>query len=171
MAISPKWVLVAVDLDGTLIPGTTASLHLADWIGHRPVIEEPERRFAAGEINSAAVADGDAPYYAGHTIDEVTAVMASAPCIDDIHDGIQSLKGRGVSALICTLAWSFAAQCFGDHFGFAGVSGTVMQAATDGKLSGRVEKYFEPEDKVEYLRDFCTANGMSMDKVVAIGDG
>jgi phosphoserine phosphatase len=171
MAIAPKWALVAVDLDGTLIHGTTACLHLGDWIGHRPVIEELERRFAAGEITNAAVADGDAPHYAGHTIDEVAAVMASAPCIDDIDEGIRSLQGRGVSAVISTVSWSFAAQCLADQFGFVGVSGTVMQVADDGILSGRVERYFEPEDKVRYLRDFCTLNGMSMDQVVAIGDG
>jgi phosphoserine phosphatase len=111
MAISPKWAVVAVDLDGTLIHGTTASLHLGDWIGHRLVIENLERRFAAGEIDSAAVADGDASYYRGRTIDQVAAVMASAPCIDDIRDGVQRLNERGVSAVICTVAWSFAAQC------------------------------------------------------------
>src|SRR3954451_12808322 len=65
MAASAKWAVVAVDLDGTLIHGTTASLHLAEWIGHRAVVEELERRFAAGEILSSDVADGDAPHYEG----------------------------------------------------------------------------------------------------------
>ncbi len=46
MGTSQRWAVVAVDLDGTLIHGTTASLHLGEWIGHRAVIEELERRFA-----------------------------------------------------------------------------------------------------------------------------
>ena len=171
MTRSPKWAIVAVDLDGTLIRGTTASLHLGDWLGHRPVIEELERRFTAGEIDSAAVADGDAPFYMGRTIDQIAAVMASAPCIDDIHDGVERLNERGVSAVICTVAWSFAAQSLADHFGFAGVSGTAMRVGDDGKLSGQITKYFEPSDKVEYLRELCAAKGVSMDQVVAIGDG
>ena len=43
MGASPKWAVVAVDLDGTLIHGTTASLHLGEWIGHRAIIEELPR--------------------------------------------------------------------------------------------------------------------------------
>src|SRR5439155_4540946 len=55
MGTSQKWAVVAVDLDGRLSHGTTASLHLGEWIGHRAVIEELERRFAEGEIDSADV--------------------------------------------------------------------------------------------------------------------
>jgi hypothetical protein len=68
MGRSQKWAVVAVDLDGTLIRGTTACLHLGEWIGHRAVMEELERRFAEGEIDSADVADRDAPYYEGRSI-------------------------------------------------------------------------------------------------------
>ena len=48
MGTSQRWAVVAVDLDGTLIHGTTACLHLGEWIGHRAVIEELEDRFSAG---------------------------------------------------------------------------------------------------------------------------
>ncbi len=169
MGTSQKWAVVAVDLDGTLIHGTTASLHLGEWIGHRAVIEELERRFAAGEIDSADVADGDAPYYKGRSIAEVADAMAGA--IDDIHEGVEQLASRGVDVLLCTLAWSFAAQCVADRFGFAAVSGTVMQVDGDGILAGRVAQYFEPEDKVAFLRDYCESRDLSMNQVVAIGDG
>ena len=165
------WGVVAVDLDGTLIIGTTACLHLGDWIGHRRVIEELERRFALGEIDSAAVADGDAPYYAGLTVDDVTLAMASVPCISDIDEGVRCLNRDGISALICTVSWTFAAKCLADRFGFVAVSGTVMGVDGVGRLSGRVERYFEPEDKVAFVRDYCSANGVGLDQVVAIGDG
>jgi phosphoserine phosphatase len=171
MGVSGGWAVVAVDLDGTLIHGTTACLHLGDWIGHRPIIEDLERRFAAGEITSADVADGDAPYYKGRSLAAVAAVMACAPCIDDISGGVERLKNRGVDALLCTVTWSFAAQCLADRFGFAAVSGTVMHMDHKGILSGRVAQYFEPEDKVLFLREFCDSRGASMDQVVAIGDG
>ena len=171
MGNSQKWAVVAVDLDGTLIHGTTASLHLGEWIGHRAVIEELERRFAEGEIDSADVADGDAPYYKGRSIAEVADAMAGAPCIDDIHEGVEQLASRGVDALLCTVTWSFAAQCVADRFGFSAVSGTVMYVDGDGILAGRVAQYFEPEDKVAFLRDYCKSRDLSMNQVVAIGDG
>ena len=171
MATSQKWAVVAVDLDGTLIHGTTASLHLGAWIGHLAVIEALERRFAAGEIASADVADGDAPYYAGRSIAEVVDAMAEAPCIDDIRAGVEQLASRGVDALLCTVAWSFAAQCVADRFGFSAVSGTVMHVDGDGILAGRVAQYFEPQDKVAFLRDYCESRDLRMNQVVAIGDG
>lgn len=171
MGASPKWAVVAVDLDGTLIHGTTASLHLGEWIGHRAVIEELERRFAEGEIDSADVADGDARYYKGRSVAEVADAMAGAPCIDDIHEGVEQLASRGVDALLCTVTWSFAAQCVADRFGFSAVSGTVMHVDRNGILAGRVAQYFEPEDKVAFLRDYCESRDLSMNQVVAIGDG
>jgi phosphoserine phosphatase len=171
MGKARNWAVVAVDLDGTLIHGTTASLHLGDWIGHRPVIEELERRFAKGEIDSADVADGDAPYYEGRSIAEVAEVMAAAPYIDDIGEGVEQLASRGIDALLCTVTWSFAAQCVADRFGFASVSGTVMHVGGDGVLAGRVAQYFEPEDKVAFLRDYCESRDLGMDQVIAIGDG
>jgi len=38
-------------------------------------------------------------------------------------------------------------------------------------LEGRVARYFEPEDKVAFLREYCESRRLSMHKVVAIGDG
>jgi phosphoserine phosphatase len=171
MGTSQRWAVVAVDLDGTLIHGTTACLHLGAWIGHRAVIEELERRFSAGEIASADIADGDAPHYRGRSIADVAEAMHQAPCIDDIHEGVEHLASRGVDALLCTVTWTFAAQCVADRFGFSAVSGTVMHVDGDGVLAGRVARYFEPEDKVAFLRDYCESHELSMHEVVAIGDG
>jgi len=165
------WAVVAVDLDGTLIHETTACLHLGEWLGHRAVIEDLERRFAGGEIASADIADQDAPYYEGRSIAEVADAMTSAPCIDDIGEGVGQLAARGVDALLCTVTWTFAAQCVADRFGFSAVSGTVMHVDEDGMLAGRVAKYFEPEDKVAFLRDYCAAHDVGLHQVVAIGDG
>ena len=146
-------------------------MHLGEWIGHRAVIEELERRFTEGEIDSADVADRDAPYYKGRSIAEVAEAMTRAPCIDDIREGVEQLASRGVDALLCTVTWSFAAQCVADQFGFSAVSGTVMHVDGDGILAGRVAQYFEPEDKVAFLRDYCESRDLSMNQVVAIGDG
>jgi hypothetical protein len=39
------------------------------------------------------------------------------------------------------------------------------------RSAGRVAQYFEPEDKVSFLRDYCELRDLSMNQVVAIGDG
>ena len=97
--------------------------------------------------------------------------MSQAPCIDDIHEGVEHLASRGVDALLCTVTWTFAAQCVADQFGFSAVSGTVMHVDGDGVLAGRVARYFEPEDKVAFFREYCESRELSMHEVVAIGDG
>ena len=63
------------------------------------------------------------------------------------------------------------AQCVADQFGFSAVSGTVMHVDGDGVLAGRVAQHFEPEDKVAFLRAYCESRDLSMNQVVAIGDG
>src|SRR5207247_1902026 len=94
-----------------------------------------------------------------------------APGIEELRGGVEQLASRGVDALLCTVTWSFAAQCVADQFGFSAVSGTVMHVDGDGILAGRVAQYFEPEDKVAFLRDYCESRNVSMNQVVAIGDG
>ena len=73
--------------------------------------------------------------------------------------------------MLCTVTWTFAAQCVADRFGFSAVSGTVMHVDGDGILAGRVARYFEPEDKVAFFRDYCESRDLGMHQVVAIGDG
>ena len=97
--------------------------------------------------------------------------MAGVPCIDDIRAGVEQLAARGVDAVLCTVAWTFAAQCVADRFGFSAVSGTVMHVDKDGLLAGQVAQYFEPEDKIFFLRDYCESRGITMNQIVAIGDG
>lgn len=164
------WAVVAFDMDGTLIRGTTACLHLAGWIGHTEVIGDLERRYIAGEIDNAAVADGDAIHYAGLTIEDIAVRMGSVPCIDGIEQGIRLLDERGVVPVIATVSWDFAARCLADRYGFAAVSGVQMEQR-GGRLTGRVAAHFERADKVAFVREVCARHGVTMDSVVAIGDG
>jgi phosphoserine phosphatase len=46
-----------------------------------------------------------------------------------------------------------------------------MHVDGDGRLAGRVARYFEPEDKVVFLEDYCERRCLDMAQVVAIGDG
>jgi hypothetical protein len=48
--------VVAFDLDGTLLRGTTVSLLLAQWLGQAEEISELERAFQAHEISNSVVA-------------------------------------------------------------------------------------------------------------------
>ncbi|PZS32534.1 MAG: haloacid dehalogenase [Pseudonocardiales bacterium] len=165
------WRLVVADLDGTLVTGTTACVHLDDWIGHGPVIDDLERRFASGEISNTQVAESYAPYYRDIALPEATAVMARIASLDDIALGVSLLSKRGIEAVIATVSWSFAAQALADLWGFTRVRGADLEVDDATRLfTGRVSRHCEPEDKVTFVAEQCQRLGVGLDQVVAIGD-
>jgi phosphoserine phosphatase len=164
--------LVVADLDGTLVTGTTACVHLDDWIGHGPVIEDLERRFASGEITNTQVAESYAPFYRDIALADATAVMAQIPSLDDIALGVSLLGRRGIEAVIATVSWSFAAAALADLWGFTRVRGADLEVDdATGRFTGRVSRHCEPEDKVTFVAEQCQRLGVGPDQVVAIGDG
>lgn len=45
-----------------------------------------------------------------------------------------------------------------------------MSESEEGILLGTVSRYFEPGDKVDFVRDIALRQGLTMDDVVAVGD-
>lgn len=167
-----QWRLVVADLDGTLITGTTAAIHLDDWIGHGPVIQDLERRFACGETTNTEVAERYAPFYRGIALADATAAMAQVPSLDDIALGVSLLSASGVDSVITTVGWSFVAESLADLWGFTRARGVDLEVDdSTGQFTGRVSHHFEPEDKVTFVTEQCQHLGISLDQVVAIGDG
>ena len=166
------WRLVVVDLDGTLITGTTAASHLDDWIGHGPAVKELERRFLNGEITNAEVAAQYGPLYRGIALADARAAVESVPCLDDIVLGTSLLHGRRIEAVIATASWSFAAQALADLWGFDAVRGVELEVdPATSTFTGRISRDCEPEDKIAFVVDRCERLGVGLDEVVAIGDG
>ena len=166
------WRLVVADMDGTLVTGTTACVHLDDWIGHGPVIEGLERRCASGEITDIQVAESYAPFYRDIALADASAVMGQIPSLDDIALGVSRLSGCGIEAVIATVSWSFAAGALADLWGFTRVRGADLEVDdATGLFTGRVRRHCEPEDKVTFVAEQCQRLGVGLDQVVAIGDG
>jgi phosphoserine phosphatase len=161
--------VVVFDLDGTLLRDTSVSLMLADWLGRTRDIAELERAFHAHEISNSVVADVSAEWLAGARTADAWRVLADGPWIVGMADTFQALTSSGVSILLGTITWRFAAEMLREPHGFAAVSGTEMQAV-DGVLSGVVSRHFDEHDKAYFVEDWCARNGYSMDQVAAVGD-
>jgi phosphoserine phosphatase len=164
-----RFPVVVFDLDGTLLRGTTVSLLLAQWLGQASAITELERAFHAHEISNSVVADTSAGWLAGKSVAEAWRVLEDGSWIDGMAETFQVLTTAGVSLLLGTITWSFAAEMLRERYGFAAASGTEMQAP-DGVLSGVVSRYFDEHDKLRFVEDWCAQNGYSMSQVAAIGD-
>ncbi len=161
--------VVVFDLDGTLLRGTTVSLLLAQWLGQTEEIAELERAFRAHEISNSVVADTSAGWLAGQSTADAWQVLTKGNWIHGMAETFQMLIAAGVSMLLGTITWSFAAEMLRQQYGFAAASGTEMQT-TDGILSGEVTRYFDEHDKVRFVEEWCEDNGFSMNQVAAVGD-
>lgn len=162
--------VVCFDLDGTLVSGTSTSQHLSDRLGHGSLIRELEEKYDRGNLSAQAFAEAEARFYSGLSLADISELLSDVPLIGGISETIEALRERGISAIIGTLAWRFAAQIITDRFGFAAASGVVMGVDAAGKLSGRVERHFDELDKVAFVQAYCRLHSIPMSRVVAVGD-
>lgn len=162
--------VVAFDLDGTLLRGTTVAKLLAEWTGDREAMDELEASYGAGEIPNTAIADASGKWLAGKTRGDVWDVLARAAWIDGMAEALSTLTAAGSRLLLGTITWRFAAEMLREPHGFADVSGTEMETREDGTLTGIVSGYFDEHDKLRFVESWCARNGYSMANVAAVGD-
>src|SRR3954470_19912731 len=164
-----RFPVVFFDLDGTLLRGTTVSLLTAEWLGRRDALDDLERRYAEGAISNAAVADASAPWFEGHSVDEVTRVLDSAPWIEGIGETVDALRAAGAHVALATVTWRAAAEAVVARFGFEGCCGTEM-AVADGRLLGTVRRHFDAEDRAAFVEEVCRPRSVSPSEAAAVGD-
>jgi phosphoserine phosphatase len=160
------WRLVCFDLDGTLVLGRSVSQHLADRLGHGALLAELERRYAAQEI----VADRQAGELAGRDRREMMTHLESIPRIGGIQATLARLQSAGIDALLCTVTWRFAAECFQQWYGFAAVSGTEIEEGPDGCFTGKVARHFDKYDKRDFVVEHCRRRDIDLSTCIAVGD-
>lgn len=161
--------VVAIDLDGTLLPGTSVLQLLASELGARSLVDSLERSFSAGTIGNDRVADLTAAVFRGARPRQLERVLAAANWLPGISDAVERLAQTGCRTVLATVTWSFAAEIVASRFGFHGWCGTPMNVVR-GRLTGRVESYFRPADKAAYALEECRLLGLSGRHLIAIGD-
>jgi phosphoserine phosphatase len=164
-----RFPVVAFDLDGTLLPTTTVSLYLAEWMGRGDEIAKLERQFRLHEISNSEVADASAAWLTGRTEAEVRERLQHAPWIAGMSECLTALGEAGSRLLLGTVTWRFAADMLADRFGFEAVSGTEM-VAESGVLSGRVSRHFDEHDKLRFVEAWCVEQELDLAQVAAVGD-
>jgi phosphoserine phosphatase len=164
-----RFPVIAFDLDGTLLPGTTTSLVLAHSMNHLPQVEELERQYRDYEIDNIEFATQEAALFCGVRLDEINAHLRTTPWIGGVTETLSELAGNGHALLLATLAWRFAAEELEHRPWFEAVSGAGM-TAPDGVLSGEVNRHLDEEGKLAFVADWCAANGYTLADVAAIGD-
>ncbi len=165
-----RWRLACFDLDGTLVQATSVSQHLADRFGQTLQMAELERRYAAGDISNAVVADEQAAMYGGMPLAQVVEALDDIPCIEGIDATVNALREQGVDSLLCTVTWRFAAEEFCRRHGFIRGSGTEIDLEREDTLNGKVRRHCNEWDKLEFVRSHCAEAGIGLEDCIAIGD-
>ena len=161
--------LVCFDLDGTLIPGTSTSLFLAEKLGHGQNAMALEQRYRNNEINNLQIADGSAGFFQGVTLATINQYYRAVPKIQNIGAVVDWLHERQIAVILASITWSFFVEMFASEFGFDSFCGTEMEI-DDGVLAGKVKNYCTEFDKLEFFLKACEAKGISPEDALAVGD-
>ncbi|MFF9018225.1 HAD family hydrolase [Streptomyces sp. NPDC014870] len=160
---------VFLDVDGTLVPGTTSSAYLAGFLGRREALVAAEEAYARGEMTNQQVSVIDARGWAGTEEAAVREWLRGLPLVAGIAETVAWCTSRGLVPVLATLAWEPVGRYLADGFGIGSFCGPRLEAAR-GRWTGRVLRHFDEYDK----RDYCVAEadrlGVPMSACVAIGD-
>jgi phosphoserine phosphatase len=164
-----RYRVVAFDLDGTLLRGSTVAICLARRSGREEELRELEARFVGGEISNSEIADASARWLTGYSVEELEHALWTETWIAGIAETVDAVHATGAEAVVATITWRAAAEAVARRFGFDAACGTRMDAEA-GHLTGKVSAYFDETDKAVFVEEHCRERGVAMADVAAVGD-
>ncbi|MFI8184733.1 HAD family phosphatase [Actinacidiphila glaucinigra] len=160
---------VFFDVDGTLVPGTSSSVHLAGFLGHRDELARAEDAYAAGELDNRQVSELDAAGWAGVPVDRVSGWLDGLPLVPGIDETVAWCRRNGLVPILATLAWSPVGGHLAGRFGFHAFGGPRLETA-DGRFTGRVARHFDEYDKRDVALAQARRLGLDPRECGAVGD-
>ncbi|MFJ9664243.1 HAD family hydrolase [Streptomyces sp. NPDC101219] len=160
---------VFFDVDGTLVPGTSSSVFLAGYLGHRDELTEAEDAYAAGAMDNRQVSELDAAGWAGAHVDEVSGRLEGLPLVSGITETVAWCRHNGLVPVLATLAWSPVGSYLTDRFGFHAFSGPELETV-GGRFTGQVARHFDEYGKRDVALAQARELGLSPRACGAVGD-
>lgn len=162
--------VVFFDVDGTLVPGTSASRHLAGRLGHSAALNEAEDAYDDGRLDSSEWARVDALGWAGHSPAQIQDHLETLPLVAGIAEVVAWCRANDLLPVLATLAWAPVGAYLCARFGFAGSSGP-RPAETGGRYTGAVAAHLDEDGKREDALAVARALGVPVEDCAAVGDG
>ncbi|MFF5921955.1 HAD family hydrolase [Streptomyces flavochromogenes] len=157
------------DVDGTLVPGTSSSVFLAGFLGHRDELAEAEDGYASGALDNRQVSELDAAGWADVSEEQVLGWLDGLPLVSGISETVAWCWSNGLVPVLATLAWSPVGGYLADRFGFHSFSGPQLETA-GGRFTGRVARHFDEYDKRDFALTQARELGMDPLSCGAVGD-
>jgi phosphoserine phosphatase len=158
-----------VDVDGTLVPGTSSAVFLAARLGHADQVAEAEAAWDAGLVTARHVEELDARGWAGTAEAQVREWLAELPLVDGIADVIRWCRDHDVVPALATLAWRPVGSYLCETFGFHDCSGPALEVR-DGIFTGAALDSCDEYGKRDFAKRVAEQHGLPLDRCAAIGD-
>src|ERR1043165_6760407 len=160
-------MLHAFDMDGTLLPGTSANIEVARSLGLSRQIAALEDEFTAGRLDTKGFAHSIFELWGVLRAEDVQEAFEAAPKLRRIRDVVDDLHSRGHKAIIITMSPDFFGEGF-IEYGFDAVLASRFPRSIDQLLDPSA--ILTPADKPTLAHDFCRANAIEDGSIIAYGD-
>ncbi len=161
--------LFVFDMDGTLLPGTTASVALAGTLGAGDQLHDLEARFAAGDLDTRGFAAEVHDLFAPLTAAQVTATFRAARLLDRAAEVFADIRARQERSLVITMSPDFfARELLG--LGADAVHGSRFPVPPYAGVAFDPSGILTPDDKPRLVATELAAAGIGPDRCVAFGD-
>ncbi len=161
--------LVVFDLDNVIIDGEAI-----DEIGKLANVEEDiaaiTEKAMQGEIDFETSIKDRVQLLEGTSIEDIEKVAEDLPLMPGACKTIKCLKDKGVDVAIISGSFDVVADKVTDKLGVDTVY-TNSFTVEDGKLTGEVTGPLVSGNKLDVLKDHVEEAGITLDEVVAVGDG
>ncbi|WP_342765344.1 phosphoserine phosphatase SerB, partial [uncultured Methanobrevibacter sp.] len=161
--------LVVFDLDNVIIDGEAI-----DEIGKLANVEEDiaaiTEKAMQGEIDFETSIKDRVQLLEGTSIEDIEKVADELPLMPGACKTIDCLKKRDVDVAIISGSFDVVADKVKDKLGVDTVY-TNSFTVEDGKLTGEVTGPLVSGSKLDVLKDHVEEAGITLDEVVAVGDG
>ena len=159
-----------VDMDGTLMPGTSAGMEISRQIGMVAQFRELERALSSGEIDSYGYAWRAYRMWSALTEHHVAGAFTSAPWLSGIREVWADITARGEHCAVISLSPDFFVtrlRTWGVHDARASVF-PAFPFAPGAALDP--SGILMPESKVAIADELCARYGVGRADCVAYGD-
>ena len=161
--------LVVFDLDNVIIDGEAI-----DEIGKLANVEEDiaeiTEKAMQGEIDFETSIKDRVQLLEGTSIEDIEKVACDLPLMPGAEKTIKCLKDKDVDVAIISGSFDVVADKVKDKLGVETVY-TNSFTVEDGKLTGEVTGPLVSGSKLDVLKDHVEQAGITLDEVVAVGDG
>lgn len=160
--------LFVFDMDGTLLPETTASLEIAKATGTVPELTRMEADFKRGSLDAPRFAERAFELWSHLEGERYRGIFEDTIKIGNIRKTLAEIRSDGNVSCLLTLSPDLYAEHFYDY-GFDFV--IASKFPRDGNARIERENILDARRKPELVRELVSDIGISMENTVAFGDG